>query len=689
MAIFTWIATTAWWASVTAAIGSTVADAVIALGQSATWSLAASALARPSVSRQQVLATLSQTDAPRIRCYGKNLLGGQRAFFEAQDDHLHQIIVIHQGELDGLIQIWKDGEPIATDPPPAGIDGGGRIDRYTFAGFRDGSGVGGDYHGVFDSDGLGWNDIHEAFPTLWTAAHKLQNQATMYVVLGDPSDEDFVKYFPKGPNTQIQAEVRGALVRNNANAWVYSENAGLIIRDFMTHADGWAISLGKLDTTSWANFADMCAEQFSTGSGTEARYRLCGFYTLDDELKATTARMLATCDGQIYETAEGRVGILGGSWSTPDVTITADDILSLEMQDGFDPFNSYNVLKGTFVSGAHSYQPTEVAELRDEASIAKLGERVETFDADMVPSSRQLKALMRIKKAKDQREFVGTVRTNLVGMKARFPKGDGLHTIRIVASEFGINGVFEVTSHVFSIPDGFCEIGIASIVNPYGASEDDNAPVGPGSGDLGKPDHTVNPPTGGAITQVVVSVSGTVQGVKLALIVDAPGRDSLKLQAQVAQGNHGANSTTAAWVEMAVAGYRAETGILDDVTQYTVRYRWRGRSDWIKIGPITTVANPVTPAAPTSFSAVAAGPTVSLDWINAPTNYFRTRIYRNTVNNFGTATLITPNGVAGNAGQVSGYDDTPGGTGVRYYWAATVNASLVQSTPAGPQSVTL
>lgn len=52
------------------------------------------------------------------------------------------------------------------------------------------------------------------------------------------------------------------------------------------------------------------------------------------------------------------------------MTITADDILSIEMTDGYDPFTDYNVLKGSFVSPLHAYQSTEVAELRDEASLA-------------------------------------------------------------------------------------------------------------------------------------------------------------------------------------------------------------------------------------------------------------------------------------------------------------------------------
>ncbi|WP_217612364.1 hypothetical protein, partial [Deinococcus sp. GbtcB9] len=70
--------------------------------------------------------------------------------------------------------------------------------------------------------------------------------------------------------------------------------------------------------------------------------------------------------------------------------------------------------------------------------------------------------------------------TNLVGLKARFPKGRGKHLIRVVAPEFGLNRVFEVTSHSFSVPDGRCVIGIASLDNPYGwnpATEEQALPV--------------------------------------------------------------------------------------------------------------------------------------------------------------------------------------------------------------------
>lgn len=83
----------------------------------------------------------------------------------------------------------------------------------------------------------------------------------------------------------------------------------------------------------------------------------------------------------------------------------------------------------------------------------------------------------------------------------------------------------------------------------------------------------------------------------------------------------------------------------------------------------------------------ATGADVAVDWINAPTGFYRTQIYRNTTTSFGTATLIAT--VAGVAGKVSDYIDTPGGTGARRYWVVTVNGSGVQSLPVGPVTVTL
>lgn len=642
---------------------------LISVGRTALWSLVGAALNRPQIDGQQVKATLTQSCGPRIRAWGRNLLGGQRVFFETDDGTLHQIVVMHHGAVDGLIRFWVDGEPVT-------LDAGNKVHRYMRLMFRDGSGpVSGDYP-----------EVLSRFPDLWTSQHRLEGQATFNTGFGDPADEDFGKYFPRGSLTQVQAEVRASRVRNMAGSLIYSENASLCIRDLMTHPDGWNFPADDLDTASWQAMVTRCGKAVPLAAGgTEMLYRLCGFYTLDDPIKDVTARMLATCDAQLYETAEGKIGILGGAWSEPDVTITADDILSVErMRPGFDPFTDYNVLKAQFVSPAHGYQQTAIMEWRDEASLLTQAERAEQFDVDMCPSHRQLQYLRNIKVAKDRRAQVGLIRTNLVGLKARFPKGDGIHTIRIQAEEFGIDGVFEVTSHNFSIPDGFCEIGIASIENPYGWSVAMELPLPPTLDQIGKPGRSVPPPTGVSLTQVPVRISGDTFGGKLRLTVASVTRNDLTLQAQVIRGNVAANAT-GAWTGMNGDRFSAETDILENEAAYTVRYRWRGFGDWIKAGTVTIVANPNVPASPTGFVRVGASG-VSLKWTNPMDNFWKARVFRGATANFADASFVKD--VAGLAGQDATATDAPG-AGTWRYWVVALNGSSVASLPAGPVTITL
>ncbi len=678
MAIFTAISM---WA--TSALGAgwsflgmspALSAAVFRAGSAIGWSLASQALMRQNVPHQKVQATINQTDLPRVRAYGRVLLGGLRAFFEADDGKLYQIIVLHHGPVDSLIAFRVDGKRVT-------VDAGGMVttspinpDMQLY--FRDGTGQGGDYA-----------TVRSAFTSLWTAQHRLQGQATMLAVMTNPGPEQFAEVWPKGPQTVIQAEVRGTPVRNMAGDLVYSDNAGLAIRDYVTHPDGWRIPQASIDNASFGAFVARCGEHVDLrAGGTEARYRIGGTYSLDDAPKDVAAMMLAACDGQIYQTPEGKVGILGGAWSEPDVTITADDILELSVEDGFDPFTDFNILKGSFLSPEHDYQPTEVPELRDEAALARQGARAEQVDIHMCPSGSQMQRLLKIVWAKRRRLMTGTMTTNLVGLKARFPKGDGIHTIRISAPDFGVDGVYEVTSHAFNVPDGTCQIGFASIDNPYRWDVSEEQPIAPPSGEMPTPARVTPPPEGASLTQVPVRISGDTYGGKLRLTVNPVTRKDLTLEAHVARGNVAADATGAVvWTAMSGDRFSAETGILENEQTYTVRYRWRGQKAWQKAGAVTIVANPNVPASPTQFARVGTTG-AQFQWRNPADNFWKARLFRNTTNTFAGASFVAD--ISGLPGQISGYTDTPG-AGTWHYFVVALNNSTVASPPAAPITVTI
>lgn len=469
----------------------------------------------------------------------------------------------------------------------------------------------------------------------------------------------------------------------------------LCIRDHLTHVDGWNIPEAWIDDASIIAFTGLCAQFLPLrDGGQERRYRVGGYYTLDEECKLTSQRLLATCDGQIHMTPEGKIGLMGGEWTEPDVTLGEDDIIEIELEDGRDPFTEYNVQKGIYIDPENDFTDTEVREWRDTAALATQPERVTEFEVDMCPSGPQLQRLMKIRRMRDRREWVGTIRTKLSGIKARFPKGRGAHIIRVVWPELDIDGPFEVTSWGLDPDRMECIIGIGSVENAWAWDAETEEKLPPKKvSQLPTPDRSFAIPTGLVVQQQVFVINYgpdlpdmfTTKGVQLVAFVDDPGRAALRPAFEYRE--QGAGN---AWFPMSVTPgtYRGISDAVSDNTTYEVRARFAGQggvgifAPWGPIVEITTLSTPVAPDPPTGFSRTVTGLNVKLTWTNTTS---AARVFRSTTNSFSGATSIRT--VAGLAGQESTItDETTAGTW--YYWVVALNPSAVASTPAGPLSAT-
>lgn len=550
-------------AAAAAAIGATAARFAL----SVTFSLVARALgpkgggsSGQSVPKLEVQATLSQAAGARTRLYGRGLLGGTRAFWETKGNKLYQIIALNHTPLSTALAFWIDGRPVA-------VDGSSNlVTSEPFQGsdvsilYKDGTGGGGNYP-----------DVVAEFPALWTANHKLTNQATLQTTFTAPAAAEYNKRFPRGPNTQIQVEAEGAAVfdfRSSQSA--YSDNASLCIADFLTHADGFRIPSNKIDTQQFSDFADLCDEVVSLKSGgTEPRYRLWGAYSLQDDPKAVLGRMSLTCDASVYQTPEGKVGIIGGKFSVPDVTITDDDIFSFEKVEGDSAIDGFNVLKGIFTSADHDYQDAEAQAWENTASLATQPERADEVSADMVPSHGQMRRILKQQIHKGNRLWTGRLVTNLVGFKARFPKGDGIHTIRVKYSGLGIDEVVEVLGHTIVAEksgDGViiwkCIIDVAQVSSDWydwdPITEEGDPPAEP-----------ERPAVEGTPTPAITSLTQDTSN-KAVVVVSDISRPDLDLDAQIREVGE------AEWSAMFETGLRAESGALNAGTNYEVQVRFKG-----------------------------------------------------------------------------------------------------------------
>lgn len=590
MAIFTAIAT--FFTGVAASIGfgaaaaTAIGAAAANLIKSAVFSLLSRALTpKPSIPKQEIQATINQASGPRTRVYGQALLGGTRSFWETDANKLHQIILLNHTAVTANIAFWIDGRQVATDAyggvtsEPFTVKSSGVVwpnlsPQYKadiVLDWHDGTGDGGD-----------WPDVTAIFPALWTADHKLTGQATICAKMTAPSGAKFSKRFPRGPNTNIQMEVQGAAVLDTrTGVTAYSDNAALCIADYLTHSDGYRISSDKIDTETFNVFADLADEAVPLkAGGTELRYRLWGLYSLQDDPKSVLARMVLTCDASIYQTADGKVGILGGQYSEPDVTITDDDIYSLEKVEGDSALDGFNVIKGTYTSADHDYQDVEAQAWENTEALLAQPEKSEDMQADMIPSHGQMRRMMKLQLHSRNRKWTGQIVTNLVGLKARFPKGDGVHSIRVQYAELGMDEVVEVLGHAITAEKAAngaiiwkCTIDIAQISPDWfawdAATEEGTAPDEPERAAVeGTPDPTIS-----SLTQEAGPVA--------VLTVTDISRPDLELDVEIKP------DSATDWASMPEAGLRAESSVLA-LGDYNVRARFKG-GDWATTLNITII----------------------------------------------------------------------------------------------------
>lgn len=511
-------------------------------------------------STPQAQAILNQSAGARIRGYGYALLGGTRAFWDSKDGDLYQIVMMHSGEIDfiehfriGDITVEIDGESNVTTEPFVGGFGVQYVQIRHRTGTPDQS-----------ADDL----IRDAWPEAWTEDHRLRGIAYFVTRFRSPPAESYQRVFPEGYNTPVRALSRLSRVwdpRNDNTVW--SENAALCILDYLTHPDGYRLSRDDIDLNSFALFANVCGEDVPlAGGGSEMRYRLWGVYSLNDEPHVVLRKMLSACDGELYQTAEGKLAIRGGKWEAPTVTLAPEHNLGHSMEQGNSRFAAFNELKILYTSPQHDYQTMEATAWQDLADQAERGPILSDLDLDFVPSASQARRLAKIHQHKANPRWKGTIRHDLSGLQAL-----GERVVRIVLPELEIDDAFFISGLEISPDLTAVEIEVMSISQAAydwdpATEEGENAPPPQDT----SPDLTFPVPQNPVLTNPDPGV--------VLLTVDTLGRDGLDLEAQI-RASAGSN-----WILMeAESQTEARATGLDD-GDYQVRARWRGpqntAGDW-------------------------------------------------------------------------------------------------------------
>lgn len=369
-----------------------VATTVASIGLSLVTSWAVSALTpKPETPTRGLLVNARESAGPQDFVYGEIRKGGVVTYYESTDgnDVLHQIIVLAGHEVEDIVEVYLNDE-VAT------LSG----DAYSFNG-RTGAGW------VLDSK---WGDDEDG-PEMQILYHKggqtsindtFANSSTYTInnTLGSVTSNSLGNFVGNGIaylyvryvyNASVYAnglplvtaKVRGKKVYDpRTTSTVYSNNAALCIRDYLTSAYG--LNDSEIDDTVFSAAANVCDESVSlAGGGTEDRYAINGVVQSDQSHGQVLQSMMTACAGTLFWGA-GKWKLIAGEYNAPTKTFTLDDLRSsISLQTRVNLQDQFNIVQGVFNDAAQRYIPTDYPPLVGSSFITEDGGIESPLDFDL------------------------------------------------------------------------------------------------------------------------------------------------------------------------------------------------------------------------------------------------------------------------------------------------------------------
>lgn len=479
--------------------------------------------------------TINQAIPSRFRHYGTVKVGGALGFRGVNNGVLFDLMLAGQGKIAQVrehwlnsTQVFLDGSDFVTDTQylVGGVGGSPTVKIVVHDG---------DDNQAADPDLLA---NFSALAQPWTANHRLRGIALVMVSKTDVPPDNLTTVYPSGPPayrlvadfTFVYDPRDGTQDPNDKTTWKWSDNAALVILDFLTHADGFNRPRSQFNTAMFIAAANSCDDAIPLkAGGTEPRYRIHNTYDLTEKPSDVLDRYLAACDGYLQQQPDGTYGLKVGIWETPTVTIADADILSYSLAQGNNALAAFNVETITFTYSVNDYQTTQAQDWEDADSIALYGERTNHLDLPAVPSPSQARRLGKIAMAKGNPQWIGQVVCSPRGMLAI-----GERNVTIQIAELGINQTFFVTKTQIAPDLTSCTIDVLALdASAYSwdpASEEGDVPISTANLAFGGPPQVpgsftftgVLGPTfpGTSFKYVVLSASWNTAGVRTTLTAE-------------------------------------------------------------------------------------------------------------------------------------------------------------------------
>ena len=275
----------------------------------------------------------------RIFVYGRSRVAGAWMLKESVASYLCYVAALAGHFVDGIETLYLNDDEVTISTS------GGNLIGYAAAG-ADGR-YGGNTIYIETRQGLAtetnYSFITTQLPTYWDATHRGDGQASIGMLCGGVSAQNFISTYPYGaPSPSVI--LRGYRVfdprdptqnASNPATFKWSQNAALCILHFLCFSEfGFQANYETAIlpfVLQWIQAANDCDEAVPLISGTEPRYRVGGWTTTQQSRITSLLAMLQCCDGFLSRRGGG-YWLQVGKYYAPTVTITDADIVGFIIQ---------------------------------------------------------------------------------------------------------------------------------------------------------------------------------------------------------------------------------------------------------------------------------------------------------------------------------------------------------------------
>lgn len=661
--------------SSTAIIASAVAIstgiAYLAVGAAAYLASTAFAPPKPEAPKpEDGKYNLKQSVPPLVYVLGKVKKAGDYAFLEEKGGTAYHITVWAAHHIKGFTEHWLHDEQVT-------LDGSGFVTAPSHFGSKVRL-----FWRLGDAASTAYSHIVSAFPTIWTNDHRGDGLATVAMNVQSVAAEDLQKVFPFGmPQHQAVGEGHDRLIDPRTGTAGYSTNLAIFRYWHLTHPVGGKLTRDDMYDADWGSAADVCDENVTNrAGGVEKRYHGGLWFRANNDPVQIGRLMDQAAELVIYERADGKVGVHPGEYVEPDVRLTANDIISLS----YDP----NKRKATSVLAVRGrYTDPNKGWVTADAAIYGVpyptdDERTKTVDNQAVQKHNHMARLQKL----------AYIRANgpRVRIVAHYEPARNVPYRRFVRVHLPpklTEAVIEITGRpalsLRNLTYEFEGIVVPAALYDFNAATEEGVP-----GENALPVEREDVPV--PVDFTVIIDHEAVSGGSLA----AFGAASVAFQNNAFQYELEWQPTSGGTTSSVLGGageIELRSSYLADGVGYRFRSRtWSGgtSSAWTNYIILTVTADPNPPDVVHTVSATGGVGEIDIDWI-APNsaNYVATRIYLNSADDFGTATLVATEFGAPSA--TDGRVVIGLAAGTYYGWLVAINGSGVEASPVATGAVTV